>query len=173
MDGEGDPRHVRGFLDPLLRPQVSCDTTVFLQLALGSVSVLGTHSDGAGDDQLRRTPSGAFDYEFGALDNLEKPLTKSYMSLVYSTLGTLTHGKVLFINLCRYLPGSFIRYIFDTVSDPALQKARLNRDHACRVARELIKQKRQEMVVGRSGKDILSLLGASHQVALSVTRIFI
>ena len=61
--------------------------------------------------------------------------------------------------------------MFETGSDPALQKIRQNRVHAHRVARELIEQKRQEMVVGQSEKDILSLLGASHRVVPSATKI--
>jgi hypothetical protein len=110
-------------------------------------------------------PSGAFDYEFGALDNLDNPLTKSYTDLVYSTFGIPSHAQLLFVNLCRYFPSRFIRYVFETGSDPALRKARDNRIHAHRVARELIEQKRQEMLVGQSGKDVLSLLGASPHVA--------
>ena len=110
------------------------------------------------------SPTGAFDYEFGALDNLDNPLTKSYTDLVYSTFGVMTRGQVLFMDLCRHLPGRLIRPIFEVGSGPVLQKIRENRDHAHRVARELIEQKRREMVVGQSGKDVLSLLGASHQV---------
>ena len=63
------------------------------------------------------------------------------------------------MNLCRYLPSSLIRYTFEAGSGPALQKVRQNRVHAHRVARELIEQKRQEVAVGRSEKDVLSLLG--------------
>lgn len=103
--------------------------------------------------------SGAFDYDFGALDDLDNPLTKSYTDIVYSTFGAPSHGQLLFMNLCRYLPARFIRYMLETGSDPALQKARGNRELAHRVARELVQQKRQEMVVGQSEKDILSLLG--------------
>jgi hypothetical protein len=112
-------------------------------------------------------PPGAFDYDFGALDNLDNPLTKSYTNLIYSTVGTLTRGRLLVMNLCNYLPGWSIRYIFEARLGPAAQKIRENRDHAHRVARELIEQKRREMVVGQSGKDVLSLLGASHQVSLA------
>ena len=103
---------------------------------------------------------GAFGYEFGALDNLDNPLTKSYTDIVYSTFGAPSRGQLLFMNLSRYIPARVIRYIFETGSDPGLQKARENRDHAHRVARELIQQKKQEMLVGQSEKDILSLLGA-------------
>jgi len=117
------------------------------------------------------SPSGAFDYEFGALDNLDNPLIKSYMGLVYSTFGALTYGKMLLVNLSRYLPGSFVRYIIGRESDPANQKVRQNRDHVHRVAKELIEQKRQEMAVGQSGKDVLSLLGAPHQVALLAVKV--
>jgi len=110
-------------------------------------------------------PPGAFDYEFGALDNLDNPLTKSYTDLVYSTFGGTTKGQILFLNLCRHFPAWFIRYIFETGSDPSLQKIREHREHAHRVARELIEQKKREMAVGQSGKDVLSLLGAFHKVS--------
>ena len=116
------------------------------------------------DELLYLPPPGAFGYEFGALDNLDNPLTKSYTDLVYSAFGGTTDGQVLFLNLCRHFPAWFIRYIFETGSDPSLQKVRENRGHAHRVARELIEQKKREMAVGQSGKDVLSLLGASHKV---------
>ena len=115
-------------------------------------------------------PSGAFDYEFAALDNLDNPLTKSYMDLVYSTFGTPTHAQILFMNLGDYFPSRFIRYVFETGSDPALQKVRLNRIHVRRVAKELVEQKRREMAVGQSEKDILSSLGAFHHAFASVAR---
>ena len=129
------------------------------------MSFLGTSFGYVSDERLRYAPSGAFDYEFGALDDLDNPLTKSYTGLVYSTFGTMTRGRVLFMNLCRRLPGWFVRYIFQTASGAALQKAKENRDHVHRVARELIEQKRQEVVVGQPEKDVLSLLGVSHQVS--------
>jgi hypothetical protein len=111
------------------------------------------------------SPSGAFDYEFGALDNLDNPLTRSYTGLIYSTFGTLTPGRLLFMNLCHYLPGWSIRCIFEAGSGPTAQKIRENRAQAHRVGMELIEQKRRQMVVGQSEKDVLSLLGVSHQVS--------
>ena len=116
--------------------------------------------------RLTVSPPGAFDYEFGALDNLDNPFTKSYTNLVYSTFGAKAPGLLLRTNLFRHLPGWFIRSIFEMGSGPGLQKARENREHAHRVARELIGQKRQEMAVGKSEKDILSSLGAFHRVPL-------
>jgi len=135
-----------------------------LNSGLGSVSFLGT-SFGNINHGLRYTQPGAFDYDFGALDDLDNPLTKSYTDLVYSTFGTMTRGRMLFMNLCRRLPGWLVRYIFQTASGGALQKAKENRVHVHRVARELIEQKRQEVAVGQPEKDVLSLLGASHQVS--------
>ena len=132
------------------------------------MSTLGVYFNKTTDREL---PTGAFDYEFGALDNLDNPLTKSYTDLVYSTFGTPTHGQILFMNLCRYFPSSVIRYVLETGSDPALQKARQNRVHAHRVARELIEQKRREMAVGHSEKDILSLLGVSRIISAAVARV--
>ena len=35
---------------------------------------------------LERIGAGAFDYDFGALDDVDNPLTKSYMDLVYDNL---------------------------------------------------------------------------------------
>jgi hypothetical protein len=111
------------------------------------------------------SPPGAFDYEFGALDNLDNPLTRSYTNLIYSASAAMTRRRSLILNLCHYLPGWSIQYIFEVVSGPAAQKIRENRDHGYRLGKELIEQKRREMVVGQSEKDILSLLGASYQVS--------
>ena len=72
----------------------------------------------------------------------------------------------MFMNLCRYLPGRLVRYLYETGSSPALQKVKQNRDHAHRVARELIEQKRRDMLVGQPEKDVLSLLGAFNLAAL-------
>ena len=87
------------------------------------------------------------------------------MDLVYSTFGAMTHGQILFMNLCRHWPGWLIRSIFEMGSGSALKKIREHRDHAYRVASELIEQKRREMEVGQSEKDILSLLGAPRRVS--------
>jgi len=132
---------------------------------LESVSFLGTFFGNVNDKRLRYAPPGAFDYEFGALDNLDNPLTKSYTGLVYSTFGTITRGRMLFMNLYRRLPGWLVRSTFQAASGSALQKAKENRDQVHHVASELIEQKRQEMTVGQPEKDVLSLLGVSHQVS--------
>ena len=116
-------------------------------------------------DDFFISPPGAFNYEFGALDNLDNPLTRSYTDLVYSAFGGTTKAQVLFLNLCRHFPAWFIRYIFEKGSDPSLRKVREHREHAHRVARELIEQKKREMAVGQSENDVLSLLGASHRVS--------
>ena len=129
------------------------------------MSSLSTSSDATDDERLRYAQPGAFDYEFGALDGLDNPLTKSYADLLHSTLGAIARGQILFMNLLRHLPGWLARYILETGSSPALQRAWENRDHVHRVARELIEQKRQEISVGQSEKDVLSLLGASHRVS--------
>jgi len=129
------------------------------------VSFLGTSFDSINDEGLRYAPPGAFDYEFGALDNLDNPLTKSYTDLAYSTFGAMTRERMLFINLYRRLPGWLVRYTFQTASGATTQKAKENRDRVHHVARELIEQKRQEVAVGQPEKDVLSLLGASHQVS--------
>jgi hypothetical protein len=71
------------------------------------------------------------------------------------------------MNLCHYLPGWSIRHIFEAGSGPAIQRIRENRGCAHRVGRELIEQKRRQIVVGQSEKDVLSLLGASHHVSLT------
>ena len=129
------------------------------------MSFLGTSFSHVNDERLRYAQPGAFDYDFGALDNLDNPLTKSYTGLVYSTFGTMTRRRMLFMNLCRHLPRWFVRCIFQTASGAVLQKANENRDHVYRVARELIEQKRQEVLVGQPEKDVLSVLGPSHQIS--------
>ena len=129
---------------------------------LGLVRSLSTSSDTVSNKLPRCALPGTFDYEFGALDDLNNPLTKFYSDLMYLTFGAVNRGQMLFMGLCRYLPAWLIRYNLETGSDPILQKARENMDHVHHVARELIERKRQEVAVGQSEKDVLSLLGTSH-----------
>ena len=72
---------------------------------------------------------------------------------------------MLFIDLYRRLPGWLVRCIFQMASGFSTQKAKENGDRVHHVARELIEQKRQEVAVGQPEKDVLSLLGPSHQVS--------
>ena len=59
--------------------------------AYGSVATLYVRRPQTNGDLLKRIGAGAFGYDFGALDDTDNPLTKSYQNLVYVTTTYICH----------------------------------------------------------------------------------
>ena len=130
----------------------------------------------------QRIGTGAFEYDFGALDDADNPLTNSYMNLMYdanfrrrrskvpltlpsspfsfTSFGNPSRSLLLIMSIMGWFPG-LITWMFNNSNDPGMQKLRRNKDEAHRVARKLLDSKRQELKDGTPRKDILSLLGLS------------
>lgn len=124
--------------------------------------------------------AGAFDYDFGAVENTNNKLTKSYTDLMYVSHTLLyqwhhcccpksfsAFGRVskrdLFIWDCLWrAPFGFTTWIFERVKRPGMVNLRENRKYAHEVAARLIEDKRQQLKNGTSRKDLLSLLGSSY-----------
>ena len=62
------------------------------------------------------------------------------------------------MNMTKWFPG-LITWIFETSSDPRMQKIRWNRDQVRGVARKLLDSKKQELKAGVPRRDVMSLLG--------------
>ena len=123
--------------------------------------------------------SAAFEYDFGALDRAGKPITETYLNLVYtflphgpsycltdprlshrnSAFGTKPPPVRMFIaDVAKYLPFGIMTWLFEKDKKPGSVKIRENRKQAHAVARTLIDAKRENMRNGDQGKDVLSLL---------------
>ena len=124
----------------------------------------------------------AFEYEFGALDRLDNPITNTYLNLVYAPLlrhpqcfltdpeqtyrnsafGTKPPLAQIFIpDVAQYFPYGIISWLFEKDKGPGSVKMRENRKQTHAVARTLIDAKRENMYNGDQGKDVLSLLSES------------
>jgi len=129
-------------------------------------------------EQANRIGTGAFEYDFGALEDSDNLLTRTYSNLVYvSTLhidwppwfmmyfrhesfGLPSKGRVLFRNASRWLPEGLLTWSFERSQSPGSLKLRRNREEAHRVARALVDLKEEELRTGASRRDLLSLLGS-------------
>ena len=129
-------------------------------------------------EHANRIGSGAFEYEFGALEDSDNLLTRTYSNFVYvSTLhfdwaswftmhsrhesfGPPTKGRIFAQGASRWLPNGLLTWSFERSRSPGPLKLRQNRDEAHRVARTLIDQKEDELRAGTSRRDLMSLLGS-------------
>lgn len=102
--------------------------------------------------------AGAFDYDFGALENSDNKLTKSYKDLTFNTFGTISKGRLLMMDLLKWTPEGTATWLFERGKGPGATKLRENKMYAHEVAAQLIEEKRQELRDGTSRKDVLSLL---------------
>jgi hypothetical protein len=142
----------------------------------GRVRVFQGHETGAGCDD---STLAVFEYEFGALDRLDNPITTTYLNLVYATLlrfppansqqdhrnaafGTKPPPVNLFVSdVAQYFPPGILSWLFERDQTPGPVKLRENRKQVHAVARTLIDAKREDMRNGDQGKDVLSLLSKS------------
>lgn len=123
---------------------------------------------------------GAFDYDFGAVENSDNKLTKSYNNMrcrslpLFNIEATITMGfhsfaafgrpsKVFLfmVDSLRWAPRGFATWVFERDQRPGMVNLRENKKYAHEVATKLIEEKRQELKNGTSGRDLLSLLGSS------------
>ncbi|KAF9789656.1 cytochrome P450 [Thelephora terrestris] len=103
--------------------------------------------------------NAAFDYDFGALEGTENPLTRSYLNLLSVAFGTKPLPKnILISDASQYLPRGLLTWIFERDKSPGSVRMRENRKYAREVAKELIDTKRQNIENGEMGNDVLSLL---------------
>jgi len=128
----------------------------------------------------KRIGAGAFDYDFGALDGIDNPFTKSYTNLVYDHLsssevpaaltvcpsvsfgafGNPTRFLVFLMSITGWFPG-LITWVYNNSNNPGIQNLRWNKEQGQIIARKLVNLKRQELKDGMARKDIMSLLGLS------------
>lgn len=107
--------------------------------------------------------AGAFDYDFGAVEDADNKYTRSYRKLSFDLSRSLSKRNVFIMSFIRnWAPTGFIAWMFNMSKGPEMINIRENREYAHEVATKLIEEKRQELKNGTSRKDILSLLVKSN-----------
>lgn len=100
----------------------------------------------------------AFDYDFGALDDKDNTLTKIVSNAIFNTFGLPTNRAVLSLSVMDMLPFPVSRFITKSLPISRLAHAhKLNRLTGA-VSKQLVKEKHDALIDGKSSKDIMSLL---------------
>lgn len=115
-------------------------------------------SPGLAQGTLDAIGAGAFDYNFGALENSDNKFTKSYGSLSFGAFGNPSKNDVFMLDAFQWLPKGFGAWFYGADNSPGMVRLRENKKCAQEVAAKLIEEKRQELKDGTSRKDVLSLL---------------
>lgn len=104
--------------------------------------------------------AGAFAYDFGALDDTDNALMRTYKDMLIDTkpFRRPPKGRIFVQHATRFLPDGTLSWLLGRSKRESVVKLRDNKAEAQRVARDLIEQKREELRSGTSGKDVLSLL---------------
>ncbi|KAF9778983.1 cytochrome P450 [Thelephora terrestris] len=102
--------------------------------------------------------AGAFDYDFGALEETDNKFTKSYANLIFDAFGKPSKGRIFVLDVLAWAPEGTGVWLFDRNKSPGMVRLRENKKCAHEVAAKLIEEKRQELKDGASRKDVLSLL---------------
>ncbi|TFK45416.1 cytochrome P450 [Heliocybe sulcata] len=100
----------------------------------------------------------AFDYKFGALDDVDTQLKRAYSNIILTLFGNPSTPRVFLEACSEYLPTGPLVWLFNTL--PFRRFVRLR--EACRAsvdtAASLVKEKGQALLEGRGNKDVMSLL---------------
>ncbi|KIY46094.1 cytochrome P450 [Fistulina hepatica ATCC 64428] len=99
-----------------------------------------------------------FDHNFGALDDSNNDLAKSYLNLLPDTFGAPSDLLLLSIVSWRYLPQRFVRYLVDSIPSKRTENARRNMAIANKVSEQLLAEREDKLSGGRNHKDIMSLM---------------
>jgi len=105
-----------------------------------------------------RVGAGAFDYDFGAVENTDNKFTKTYSNMTFTAFGRLPKKYLFMMDSFRFAPRGFATWVFERDNRPGIAQLRENRSHTHEVAVRLIEDKRQELKDGTSRRDLLSLL---------------
>lgn len=99
----------------------------------------------------------AFDHDFGAVTESDDPLMKSYTHLM-TVFAAPSPGRLIFRGISRFVPPSWLTFLYEHASSPDIQRLRDNREQVHTFAARLIDFKRKAIEQGKGQKDIMSLL---------------
>ncbi|KAJ6510946.1 cytochrome P450 [Mycena sanguinolenta] len=99
----------------------------------------------------------AFDYQFGTIDDENDPLAAALSSIVPS-LSVPSKTRIFIMGLLEFLPASWVRFIVDYAPFQTLRNGRRAARLATQIAKELVDEKTEALLAGKSKHDIMSLL---------------
>uniref|UniRef100_A0A0W0GAR6 Cytochrome p450 n=1 Tax=Moniliophthora roreri TaxID=221103 RepID=A0A0W0GAR6_MONRR len=101
----------------------------------------------------------AFDYQFGAMEDANNQLTRTYRNVFADIFGSPSGGAILSMILAGLLPRKCLTFLRDhSFGGQRLERLRSLNEVTNRVARQLVREKAEEIGQGKGNKDIMSLL---------------
>ncbi|KAF7790941.1 hypothetical protein EIP86_001900 [Pleurotus ostreatoroseus] len=100
----------------------------------------------------------AFDYKFNATEDPNSPMVRAYNDFVRLVFGQSSDGKILALDLARYIPLWIIEWLQDTLAGEGLKKARETEELTTSIAKQLISSKTESIGDGERKRDVFSLL---------------
>ncbi|KAJ6557510.1 cytochrome P450 [Mycena capillaripes] len=99
----------------------------------------------------------AFDYRFGTINDEDDPLAKA-MSSVMPSLTVPGKTAIFIMGFLELLPASWVRFFVDYAPFKSLRNGRRVARLATGIAKELVDEKAEALLAGKSKRDIMSLL---------------
>ncbi|KAF7362971.1 Cytochrome P450 [Mycena venus] len=99
----------------------------------------------------------AFDYRFGTINDENDPLATALSSVVPS-LSVPGKTRIFIMGLLEFLPVSWVRFFVDYAPFKSLRNGRRVARLATGIAKELVDEKAEALLAGKSKRDIMSLL---------------
>ncbi|KAF8149244.1 cytochrome P450 [Mycena galopus ATCC 62051] len=99
----------------------------------------------------------AFDYRFGTINDENDPLATALSSVVPS-LSVPGKTTIFIMGLLEFLPVSWVRIFIDYAPFKSLRNGRRAARLATGIAKELVDEKTEALLAGKSKRDIMSLL---------------
>ncbi|KAJ7478616.1 cytochrome P450 [Mycena galericulata] len=100
----------------------------------------------------------AFDYRFGAMEDEDNVVSRSYSNVLMDTFGSPSDASLLALSLLQYVPRCIREFLVDHVPSARLQHVRHTAQVTTKVARELVASKSAALLQGKCSRDIMSLL---------------
>ncbi|KAJ8594234.1 cytochrome P450 [Rhizopogon salebrosus TDB-379] len=100
----------------------------------------------------------AFDVHFGSIDNNESALARSYSGMLNDALGAPSAGQIFFQGISRYIPYRILEYLGETSKNPRILRIREAETLATSFAKQMVKDKAEILLQGKSSRDVFSLL---------------
>jgi hypothetical protein len=130
---------------------------------------------------LNSIGAAGFDYDFGALENSDSKLNKSYANIAcgfllsrarvvvtadfyrFDIFSEPSKARLFMADALRFAPKGVLAWLMDGDRVPAIARLRENKACVHEVAAQIVEDKRQELKLksGVPQKDILTLLGLS------------
>ncbi|KAJ6631361.1 cytochrome P450 [Mycena sp. CBHHK59/15] len=100
----------------------------------------------------------AFDYQFGAMENVDNVVGTAYSNVFMDTFGSPSNISLLALSMLQYVPRRVREFLVDHVPCESLRHIRYTAKVTTSVARELVASKSAALLRGGGSRDIMSLL---------------